>query len=191
MLFRSIGYHAGDGTSATFAWTDTTVQSNGKAPVIDISADGYFTFNGTKSSVKAPTGNGGKILDSSYFTSLKPTWKIGENNNYFIGTTYFTTSQVSRGVIANHGGNNNSIGMEMCVNTTGDIYDTWQRNAKLVGMLLEKYNLDLTRVQQHNSFSGKNCPQSLRMSNYWDKFMDMVALELEIQIGRASCRERV
>ncbi|HHW79981.1 MAG TPA: hypothetical protein GX742_04150, partial [Acholeplasmataceae bacterium] len=113
-----IGYHAGDGTSATFAWTDTTVQSNGKAPVIDISADGYFTFNGTKSSVKAPTGNGGKILDSSYFTSLKPTWKIGENNNYFIGTTYFTTSQVSRGVIANHGGNNNSIGMEMCVNTT-------------------------------------------------------------------------
>lgn len=176
-----VAYHAGDGTSAIFSWTDTSVTSNGYAPVINISADGYYTFNGEKSSVKAPTGSGGKILDSSYFSSLGPTWKIGENNNYYIGTTHFTTSQVSRGVIANRGGNNNSIGIEMCVNTSGDIYDTWQRNAKLVAMLLEKYGLDLTRVQQHNSFSGKNCPQSLRMTNYWDKFMDMVALELEIQ----------
>ncbi|MFA5482009.1 MAG: InlB B-repeat-containing protein [Bacilli bacterium] len=176
-----VGYHAGDGTSSTFTWTDTSVVSNGSKPIIDISSDGYYTFNGEKSSVKAPTGNSGQILDSSYFTSLGPVWKIGENNNYFIGTTYFTTSQVSRGVIANHGGNNNSIGIEMCVNTTGEIVDTWQRNAKLVGMLLNKYGLDLTRVQQHNSFSGKNCPQSLRMSNYWDKFMEMVALELEIQ----------
>ena len=69
----------------------------------------------------------------------------------------------------------------MCVNTSGDIFDTWQRTAKLVAKLLIDHKLDLNRVKQHSTFSGKNCPQSLREASYWSTFMRMVEIENIIQ----------
>lgn len=65
----------------------------------------------------------------------------------------------------------------MCVNTGGDIYDTWQRTAKLIAKLIEDNDLDYSRVVQHNTFSGKNCPQSILHADYWDKFMAFVRIE--------------
>lgn len=175
-------HHAGDGTSTKFSWTDTGIPSNGnKNPKISINEAGNFTFNGIDSKVAAPRGNNGQILDESYFTNLGPTWTIGANGNYMIGKHVFDTSQTARGVIGSRGGNLNSIGIEMCVNTNGDIIDTWHRTAKLVAKLLQDNNLDISRVVQHNTFTGKNCPQSLIMSNYWNKFMQMVELEYIIR----------
>ncbi len=175
---RYIAHHAGDGTGTTFSFNDTGIAANGNLnPEIAISPDGYFTFNGVKSIILAPKNDSNQILDASYFTNLGPTWKIGNDGNYYLGTSWFVDSQVTRGVIASHGGNNNSTGIEMCVNTNGDIYDTWQRTAKLVASLLVEHQLGLDRVVQHNSFTGKNCPQSLIMSSYWDRFMKMVEVE--------------
>lgn len=178
---RYVAYHAGDGTGVTFSYQDTGVNAQGNLnPDIDISTDGYFTFNGTKSTIVAPKNNAGQILDKSYFTYLGPNWKIGTNGNYYLGTTWFVDSQVVRGVIGSRGGNNNSTGIEMCVNTNGDIYDTWQRTAKLVASLMQEHSLGLDRVVQHNTFTGKNCPQSLLMTNYWEEFIKMVQVEYEI-----------
>lgn len=178
---RYAAHHAGDGTGTTFTWRDTGVKASGIGkPLIDIDSEGYFTMNGVKTSIVAPKKDG-QILDSSYFTNLGPTWKIGENGNYYLGTLWFTTSQVSRGVISSFGGNLNSTGIEMCVNKDGNMYDTWLRTAKLVGKLLIEHKLDTTRVVQHNSFTGKNCPQSLIMTDYWNQFMKMVELEYIIQ----------
>lgn len=177
---KYVAYHAGDGTGTKFEWLPTSVKSNGEAPKIDISSDGYYTINGTKTTLVAPKKDG-MILDSSYFSNLGIPYKVGDDGNYYISKTWLCTSQVSRGVIGSYGGNNNSIGIEMCVNTSGDIFDTWQRNAKLVAKLLIENNLDLTRVKQHNTFTGKNCPQSLIGTNYWDTFMEMVTLEYNIQ----------
>ncbi|MFA5543057.1 MAG: InlB B-repeat-containing protein [Bacilli bacterium] len=175
---KYIAHHAGDGTGTTFTWTDTGLASNDNLqPAISISTNGYFTFNGLESTVLAPVGHNDEILDDSYFSNLGPTWKIGSNGNYYLGTHWFVDSQVERGVIASKGGNNNSTGIEMCVNTDGNIYDTWQRTAKLVAQLLIEHDLDLNRVVQHNTFTGKNCPQSLIMSDYWKTFMEMVELE--------------
>ncbi|MGB3997392.1 MAG: InlB B-repeat-containing protein [Bacilli bacterium] len=174
---RYAAHHAGDGTSVMFAWEDTGVRANGKMnPDIDISPDGYYTFNDEKTPIKAPTKNG-QILDKSYFTELGPNWKIGDNGNYYLGTTWFVDSQVARGVIGSKGGNLNSIGIEMCVNTSGDIYDTWQRTAKLVAKLIEDNDLDYSRVVQHNTFTGKNCPQSILYADYWDTFMEFIQIE--------------
>ena len=174
-------WHAGDGTGTKFEWQDTGIAAEGNLyPTTDISTDGYFTFNDKKSVIVAPTKDG-MILDNSYFPNTGLNWKIGDNGNYFLGTTWFNTSQNARGIISSRGGNNNSIGIEMCVNTDGDIYDTWQRTAKLVGGLMIAKELDLSRVVQHNNFSGKNCPSSLIMTNYWNTFKDMVALENLIQ----------
>jgi N-acetylmuramoyl-L-alanine amidase CwlA len=62
------------------------------------------------------------------------------------------------------------------MNTSGDIYDSYQRNAQLVADILLRNNLDPTRVKQHNTFDGKNCPQVIRAGNYWDQFMKMVEI---------------
>jgi len=80
------------------------------------------------------------------------------------------------GAISSHGGNNNSIGIEMCVNVSSDMYDTLQRTAQLVADILIRNNLDLSRVKMHNTWSGKNCPQVLRAGSYWWDFIEMVKL---------------
>ena len=69
----------------------------------------------------------------------------------------------------------------MCVNTSGDIYTSYQVNSQLVADILIRNNLDLTRVYQHNSFDGKNCPQVMRAGNFWSTFMEMVTIHYTLQ----------
>ena len=69
----------------------------------------------------------------------------------------------------------------MCVNTSGDIYDTWQRTAMLVADILIRNNLDPTRVKQHNTWSGKNCPQSVIEGSFWQCMMEMSELQYEVR----------
>jgi uncharacterized protein YjdB/N-acetylmuramoyl-L-alanine amidase CwlA len=177
-----IAWHAGDGTSVPFEWINTGITATSlEKPLIDISTDGYYTFNGIKSSVVAPTGPNGLILDRSYFTYLGPNWDIFDGK-YVIGTTYFTTSQQSRGVIASRGGNRNSIGIEMNVNTNGDIIDTTMRTAKLVANLLEEYQLPIHRVITHNTTDGKGDSYTLNNTVYngtwyFDRFIEHVEVE--------------
>ena len=64
----------------------------------------------------------------------------------------------------------------MCVNTGGDIYTSYQVHAQLIADILLRNNLDLTRVKQHNTFDGKNCPQVLLAGNYWAEFMKMIEI---------------
>ena len=181
-----IAYHAGDGTGTQFQWYDTGVAAtDNSAPEFDmVAGDGkyYFTVNGQKTNIVCPTGNGSRSITNpskANFSHLGPVWKI-ENGKYYMGTTWVDFSQVAAGTIGSHGGNNNSIGIEMCVNYSGDIYDTWQRTAQLVADICIRYNLDLTRVKQHNTWTGKNCPQCLIAADYWWGFMDMVAVNYEI-----------
>ena len=35
--------------------------------------------------------------------------------------------------------------------------------------------------EMHNTWSGKNCPQTMISGSYWDSFMEMVELQYEIQ----------
>ena len=165
---KHIAYHAGDGTSTAFRWIDTGVKGTaGVKPTITV-ADGKFVVNGTKTAIASP---------SSKLTELGPVWKVGDNGNYFIGNTWL---QSGYGVAASFGGNNNSIGIEMCVNLSGDVYDTWQRTARLVTDILLRNKLDTTRVYQHNTFMGKNCPQCILAGDYWEVFMEMVELNYAI-----------
>ena len=69
----------------------------------------------------------------------------------------------------------------MNVNTSDDSYDTWQRTAKLVADICVRNNIDTTRVQMHNTFSGKNCAQVFLSGEIWPRFMEMVNLEYTLQ----------
>ena len=180
---KYIAYHAGDGTGVPFTWNATGVKATENVkPVYDITKVGdtwYFVLNGQTSKVVCPISNGSKTIanpSKAHLSNLGPVWKIVDGE-YYIGNTWVCFSQVAAGVIGSYGGNNNSIGIEMSVNTSNDMYDTYQRTAKLVADILIRNNLDLTRVQQHNTWTGKNCPQVLIAGNYWDDFMKMVEIE--------------
>lgn len=178
---KYIAYHAGDGTAATFTWTKTNVATTlNVAPVFGIVQNGskyYLTLNGTATQIEVPTVNGAapSVSDLSH---LGPTWKV-ENGYYYIGGPLWYSS--SYRTIGSRGGNNNSIGIEMCSNLSGDIYDTWQRTAQLVADILIRNQLDPTRVKMHNTWTGKNCPQTIIAGDYWNNFMEMVELQYEIQ----------
>ncbi len=177
---KYIAYHAGDGTGTTFTWYDTGVAATeGVKPRFTIvpKGNGYvYACNGTETSIVVPS-TGTTPTTDALLTYLGPTWKI-ENGKYYMGLTWWSSTY---GKIASHGGNNNSIGIEMNVNISDDSYDTWQRTAKLVADICVRNNLDTTRVQLHNSFSGKNCAQVFLSGGIWPRFMEMVNLEYALQ----------
>ena len=80
------------------------------------------------------------------------------DNEYYMSNTYYNTGY---DLLANRGGNLNSIGMETMINQGSDLYLTWHQTAKLCAYLLDKYNLTIDRVKPHHFFSGKPCPQTL------------------------------
>ena len=184
---KFIAYHAGDGTYTTFEWIPSGVkaESNTK-PDVDLTKSGdnyYFVINGQVSKVVAPITDGEKTIQNPSKANLPvtgPVWKV-VNGEYYLGTSWVCFSQNISGIISNHGGNNNSIGIEMNVNTSNDTYDSWQRTARLVADILIRHNLDLTRVMMHNNWSGKGCPQVFISGNYWSYFMKMVELNYTLQ----------
>ena len=198
---KYIAYHAGDGTGTQFKWYDTGVAAtDNSAPEFDMVRSGgkyYFVVNGQTTSIECPVSANVWKTDhyevrtinnpsKDNFAALGPVWKI-QDGHYYMGTTWVDFSQRAAGTIGSHGGNNNSIGIEMCVNYSGDIYDTWQRTAQLVADICLRYNLDLTRVKQHNTWTGKNCPQCLLAADYWWGFMKMVEVNYEIMKNYSDC----
>ena len=171
-----VAWHAGDGTGTKFQWLDTGVKatSNTKpvfAVVANPNGSGYvYSVNGQVTSLAAP-GN-------YKLTFYGPTWKI-ENGKYYMGNTYYNSSY---GYISSRGGNLNSIGIETACNLGSDLWMTYHITAQLVARLLVQNNLDITRVQGHHTFSGKDCPQTLLEGNgeLWYKFMDLVEAELAL-----------
>ena len=57
--------------------------------------------------------------------------------------------------------NDNSIGVEMCVNMDGDFTKTFNKTVELVKYLMKEYNIDINHVVMHKDASGKICPYSL------------------------------
>lgn len=64
-----------------------------------------------------------------------------------------------------------SIAVEVCVNSDGD-YDAALANAaQVVAKLRAKYGLGRGDVKQHHDWNGKNCPARLRASGDWSAFV--------------------
>lgn len=181
---NEVAYHAGDSTKYDYALYETELEGTNAHPTVTISDDGYYMINNKKTVIKAPRAykeKDGKVI----FDRIPTTKDINSqgvlckliNGKYYIGETYFNQTYE---LIANRGGNNNSIGIESCINEGTDIHLTWQRTAKLVAYLLRNNNLTFDDVKQHHYFSGKNCPQTMRMNNLWNYFMDLVKVEYQM-----------
>ena len=118
---------------------------------------------------------------------------IGDDSYYYLGKTYFIETYKT---VANFGGNTKSLGIEMESQKGTYIYYNMHLTAKLVAMLMDKFNLTTNDVKMHNYFSGKNCAQLLKNNlkyefNYkkdkhniedtlWDEFLDLCNVELQM-----------
>ena len=194
-----------------FQWLPTGVTANSddpQYPTFSISQDFYFEINGKKTTVKMPnpwnysSRNTDHILNSDGTISSKPGYKqtgfsnrdadefindqdlpfMIKDGQYYMGTTWWCYTQVYEGRICSTGGNRNSIGIESCVNEGSDLWWTWQKTAQLVADIMERQNLDITRVRGHHFFSAKNCPQPMLENDQeiWYKFLELVEAEYEL-----------
>jgi N-acetylmuramoyl-L-alanine amidase CwlA len=90
-------------------------------------------------------------------------------------------------------GNTKSIGIEICMNSDGDILEATDNAVELVVYLCKAHNIPLSNVVQHNYWSGKNCPQMLRSKNpyNWDTFIAKVKQGLDVKTELTSINDIV
>ena len=194
---NEVAYHAGDGTGTEYHLIETGVKATVKYPAVTISSDGWYELNGIKTTIQAPRyirysknsdgsynydANGNKIVTEDKLCQTKDINDVGievviKDGYYYMGPTYFNDTYAK---ISNRGGNNNSIGIETCVNKGSDLYWTWQKTAKLVAHLCNDNDIELDHVKPHHFFSGKNCPQTMRDNGLYENFLGLVAMEYEI-----------
>lgn len=68
--------------------------------------------------------------------------------------------------------NNQSIAIEICVNSDGNYQKALDNAAALVAHLRKKHGIPWNRVVSHNFWTGKNCPTiMLSRKGQWDKFI--------------------
>ena len=72
----------------------------------------------------------------------------------------------------NRTGNYESIGIEICERDGAE-----QKAIELIIYLMKKYNLDISKVRTHKSWSGKNCPHLILP--HWDQFIKNINKELK------------
>ena len=75
--------------------------------------------------------------------------------------------------------NDNSIGIEMCINSDGDFNKTYLHTLKLTKYLMKKYNIPLENVVRHYDASRKICPNIWKENNWekWNKFKEHLKQE--------------
>lgn len=72
-------------------------------------------------------------------------------------------------------GNKEGIQVEICVNSDGNYLKAVQNAAELVAKIMKDEKIPIERVVQHNYFSGKDCPRTMRSGKVsWSNFLQMV-----------------
>lgn len=184
------GWHAGSGRTEA-KWTDTGVAAGDETwAKVTISEDGYWVLNGVKSSLAAPevpiqkydesikkwVTTGYRLAKTSDLPYTGIANKVGDNGNFYINDVWWSEDYQT---LSNCGGNMNSIGMESAVNESVNLEVCWHNIAKLCADLIVRNNLalGLKAICQHNTFSGKDCPMTMRTANRWEYFMMMAEAE--------------
>ena len=183
---NEVAWHAGDGADYTDAFfRNTGIKATGTEPAkVTISTDGYFMLNGQKSTIQAPrkTVDGEVVAGKAGIPTNENIPYTGIENyvdektgTYWIGNTWWSESYEH---VGNYGGSTHSIGIEGCIVKGSNISLTWSRYAKLIGShIMPETGMDPSCLRQHNSFSGKDCPMTMRHAGYWEEFVEMVKAE--------------
>ncbi|WP_423249639.1 peptidoglycan recognition protein family protein [Bacillus thuringiensis] len=76
----------------------------------------------------------------------------------------------------NGSGNRKSISVEICYSLSGgDRYYKAEDNAAIVvAQMMKQYNIPISKVRTHQSWSGKNCPHRMLAEGRWNHFIERV-----------------
>ncbi len=72
--------------------------------------------------------------------------------------------------------NENSIAIELCVNSDGNFVKTVENVVDLIRELTKKMNIPLENIRRHKDWTGKNCPASFT-EDAWKAFLAKCAAE--------------
>lgn len=73
-------------------------------------------------------------------------------------------------------GNRKSIGVEICYSLSGGnrYYKAEDNAAIVVAGLMKQYNIPISKVRTHQSWSGKYCPHRMLAEGRWNSFVERV-----------------
>jgi len=162
-----VAYHAHGGAYDYAEMVKTNVKAQWTKPNVTVSEDGYIMFNNLKSNYKVPQVGAPLASDG-------PVVEVGEDGYYYISRLYYSSLKTN----SVRGGNANSVGIESCVNNGTDYLLTARITAKLVAEICMRHDVDLKFILQHNTTSGKDCPNAMRSNDFWYTFKDYVSMEI-------------
>ena len=183
------GWHATTGSNPC-VWDKTGVmvkEGDPEIPTIEISSNQKYTINGVETVITIPALPEGYVLNGNNIIVNGKTYPAINlmglitkvvNGEYYLARTWWGKQRTPY-ALCTYGGNTNSIGIESCVDKGSDLWHTWQVTAQLVADIMERHNLDITRVVGHHFFSGKNCPQPMLENDkeIWYKLIEMIKAE--------------
>lgn len=96
--------------------------------------------------------------------------------HYCVDSTGLVSYSIPENEVAYHSGttkgNQNTLAIEICMNSDGDLVEATNNGAQLCAQLLKKYGFTKAvwkeNLFQHNDWSGKNCPQMIRAGKPYD-----------------------
>lgn len=167
---NEVAYHAGDTTEYDYCLYDTAIKETKNCNLTV--ENGFYFINGINTNISLNN----QTLQTKDLNDFGILIKK-QNGRFYLGETYYNQTYQK---IANRGGNNNGIGIEICINQNDDIYLNYHLVAKLIVKLLKEFNLTIDDIKPHHFFSGKNCPQTIRENHLWDEFIKMVEVEKDV-----------
>ena len=122
-------------------------------------ADAHFKYfnGGNRNSSADFFVDDTKILQVNDYTKYY-TWQVGDGKGKY-GIT-----------------NQNSVGIEICVNADGDYSKAFENAVELTKHLMKELDIPAERVVRHYDASRKNCPASMSANSWakWKEFKDKI-----------------
>ena len=122
-------------------------------------ADAHFNYfnGGNRSSSADFFVDDKKILQVNDYTKYC-TWQVGDGKGKY-GIT-----------------NQNSVGIEICINADGDYDKAFKNAVELTKHLMKELNIPAERVVRHYDASRKNCPASMSANSWakWEEFKEAI-----------------
>ena len=122
-------------------------------------ADAHFKYfnGGNRNSSADFFVDDTKVLQVNDYTKYY-TWQVGDGKGKY-GIT-----------------NQNSVGIEICVNADGDYYKAFENAVELTKYLMKELDIPADRVVRHYDASRKNCPASMSDGNWvmWKEFKEKI-----------------
>ena len=113
-------------------------------------ADAHFQyFNG-----------GNRSSSADFFVDDKTILQVNDYARYY---TYHVGDGKGKYGITNQ----NSVGIEICVNQGGDYKRAFEHAVELAKYLMKELSIPASRVVRHFDASRKNCPASMNECNWW------------------------